>query len=219
MDVDSSSLRRLLMSCLNHQLHSTKADPTARDEDLFAVANLHLARTHSYTPSSPPNAPVTVSAAPTVPPVSFQLLPQSNTHQVMNEHANPQHYNIPEVAKRTISYEIPIESGVQWVLDLQMCSLPNRATASDRSEPRGIWLRQSAAAAIAKIVGVSLFNNENLQMLQGMPVITDEVHDPLGLGVNIGYPTGPRTPKYSWFDYLVKPFSIHPCGCIAQTKR
>jgi hypothetical protein len=212
MDADPSVLRRLLVSCLDHQLHSTRADPTARDEDLFAIASLHLAHTHSSTLPSPSNAPVTVSATPTSPLVSFPLLQQLNADHITDEQMNKGHYNIPKSAQDMISYELPIQNGVRWLLDLQLCSLSNGATANEGSDPRGIWLRQSAATAIAQIVGISMFDNEeNVQMLQGMPVITDEVHDPLGLGVNIGYSSGSRTPKYSWFDYLV---TIRPRGFV-----
>lgn len=201
MGANSSVLRRLLVSCLDHQLHSTRANPPARDEDLFTIASLRLAHTHSSTLSLPSNAPATVSATPTSPPVFFPLLQPFNADHVTDEHMN----DIPKSAQDVISYELPIQNGVQWLLDLQLCSLSNGATAREGADPRGIWLRQSAAAAIAHVVGISMLDNEeNLRILQGLPIITDEVHDPLGLGVNIGYSSGSRTPKYSWFDYLVK---------------
>lgn len=216
IDVDQSTLRRLLVSCLEHQLHSIKTDPTTRDEDLFAVASLRLAHTPSSTLSSPPTAPTSVSATPTGAPVSFNLTQRINADPaITEEHIRTGHYNIPENVRRTFAYELPIQNGVQWLLDIQMCSLPGGATGSERSDSRGIWLRQPAVAAIAHIVGASMLNiDENLRMLQGMPVIADEVHDPLGLGVNIGYPSGPRTPKYSWFDYLVSgPIHLRGAWC------
>lgn len=100
--------------------------------------------------------------------------------------------DVSHIPSQILSHELLQHEGIEYSLNLQSCSL------SQRDKPGGIWLTQSAAMAIYNITGVSIIEG------QGVPMIVDEVHDPLGLGVNIEMSSTAGTVRYCWFDRLVR---------------
>lgn len=198
LDSSPSNLRQILLGCLDNERRSDRAQRTG--ELLFATASLSVARNH---PPSKPQASISVTSTTDVANPYFCLLHGPLGEITMNE--NPP----TESVQRMLQYTLPTHDGADWHLDLHTCLLRTYPTAS---EPRGIWLTQSAAAAIGEVVGVSLLNGIAVPGVQGVPIITDEVHDPLGLGVNIGYSNASTLPKHSWFDHLVRGILCYrPC--------
>lgn len=201
-DVTSANLRRFLSSSL--------ACPTRRNslgehrEDLFTIATLSLKR------KPPPSAASTAAPASSVTATNidasplFPLLePSLTSDNQMEEDGSVLSASVQPIR----AHEFMRDESVEWVLDLQTCSL-TKADSKSPEDARGVWLTQSSAAAIGSIVGVSVLSGVSPDILGtgigGVPVITDEVHDPLGLGVNIEFSSPSGTPRFSWFDRLVR---------------
>lgn len=226
-DVTSPDLRRFLSSSLANP--PPRVGLGSHHEDLFTIATLSLKRTP--TPSTSTSAASTtatsststssvtatkIDALPLFPLLEPLKKPEYEDEKAMDE----DHSSLGVSVQLIRAHEFMLDESVEWVLDLQTCSLRkadtrntsvgvgisglNRSKSTEDSQ--GVWLSQSSAAAIASIVGVSVLEGVSPDVLGiggGVPLITDEVHDPLGLGVNIEFSNTSGTPRYSWFDHLV----------------
>lgn len=175
-DVSYAELRKFIHEALDAQEDLGANSSSTTNETLFTLATVAFERS-TLQPLVLTNED---GAAP--------IFPLLSTPQKADNAMDEDKVSIPS---QIFSHELLHREGWEYSLNLQTCTL------SQGDMPSGIWLTQSVAMAISNIVGVSILGGLEI------PVIVDEVHDPLGLGVNIEVSSTAGTVRYSWFDRLV----------------